>query len=123
MLAHYGVDVLDPRTSLRRVWVLLQRLPPGTWPQADSPLSWSNEAHLLAALIDQVAALTWVSIRAAGGKAPQPKPVPRPTPRRRPPAHVAPAARAGASRPGRSGWAALAAELTGQDGVIVHHGR
>ena len=76
MLAHYRVDVLDRRTSLRRLYVLLRRLPPGAWPDQDSPLSWSVESHLIASVFDALAMLTYVTIRAAGGKAREPQPIP-----------------------------------------------
>lgn len=75
MLAAFGVDVLDPSVSLRRIWVLVQRLPPGVRRGGEV---WSTESELLAGLIDHVAMLTWVVSRLAGGKATKPKPVPRP---------------------------------------------
>jgi hypothetical protein len=75
-MATYGVDVLDPAVSTRRVAVLLDRLPPDALAQGEV---WSAEAHLLAALIDQVGMLTWVTLRAHGAKnAARPRPVPRP---------------------------------------------
>lgn len=78
MLATYGVDVLDPAVSLRRIHVLATRLPAGAFPQSDSPAAWSVEAHLLARLNDAVDQLTWLTARAHGGKGPRPKPLPRP---------------------------------------------
>jgi hypothetical protein len=75
MLGAYGIDTLDPAVSTRRVWVLLQRLPP----EARRPgEAWSTEAELLATLIDHVAELTWLTHRVNGGKGARPKPVPRP---------------------------------------------
>jgi hypothetical protein len=76
MLAAYGVDVLDPDVSTRRVKVLLDRVPPSARRGGEQ---WSTEADLLAALIDHVAYLTWVTLKAHGAKgAAKPKPVPRP---------------------------------------------
>ena len=76
MLEVYGVDVLDPAVSTRRVAVLLERLPP----YARRPgQHWSTEAELLALLADQLAQLTWVTLRAHGAKgAARPRPLPRP---------------------------------------------
>jgi hypothetical protein len=75
MLA-YGIDTLDPAVSTRRVGVLLDRLPP----QARNPGAlWSTEAEMLAGLIDHVAALTYITLKAHGAKnPPKPRPVPRP---------------------------------------------
>jgi hypothetical protein len=79
MLAAFGVDVLDPGTSLRRVHVLLDRLPAGSWPDQESGLSWSTEAHLLAAVVDSLGALVYITLKAHGAKhVRQPKPLPRP---------------------------------------------
>jgi hypothetical protein len=119
MLAHYGVDVLDPRVTLRRVKVLAERLPAGSWPDPDSAMSWSTETHMLAQLYDAVAALTYITIRAAGGKPAKPKPFPRPKgPRtaRRPPQA------ASSASPAPSGWAGLARALAGTPGVVIHRG-
>jgi len=81
MLAAYGVDVLDPKVSLRRIHVLLQRLPPHARRGGEH---WSVESELLAGVIDHLAMLTWVTLRANGSKnATKPKPVPRPGDRRR----------------------------------------
>lgn len=114
MLAHYGVDVLDRRVSLRRIHVLLQRLPAGAWPDPDSPLSWSIESHLLAALVDSVGALIYVTLKAAGSKsAKQPRPVPRPKVPPRPPVAVP------RTSGGPSPWVTLARTLAGQKGSEV----
>ncbi len=99
MLAVYGVDVLDPNVSLRRVHVLVSRLPAGSLPWADNAMAWSAEAHLLARLNDAIDLLTWVTARAAGSKASRPKPL------RRPGAGKPPA------RP-KLAWADLAGALT-----------
>lgn len=72
----YGVDVLDPAVSTRRVHVLLQMLPPGA---RRGGQAWSTESLLCAQLVDQLAALTYVTLKANGAKGTQkPKPVPRP---------------------------------------------
>ena len=76
-MAVYGIDVLDPSVSLRRINVLIDRLPPGALTKVEEG-SWSIEAHLLARLNDAVDMLTWVVMRVAGSKANQPKPLPRP---------------------------------------------
>lgn len=78
-MAHYGLDVLDPAVTPRRIHVLLARLPAGAWPEADSPASWSLEAHLLAATIDAVREVSWVTA-AANSKRPPPRPKPMPRP-------------------------------------------
>jgi hypothetical protein len=62
--------------------VLAERLPPGAVPVPGHPLSWTHESYLLAQLIDEVAALTYVTLRAHGSKPPKPKPFPRPKPAR-----------------------------------------
>lgn len=76
-MATYGVDVLDAKVSLRRIHVLARRLPPGALPRIPEA-SWSVEAHLLARLNDVTELLAWVTARANGSKATQPKPLPRP---------------------------------------------
>jgi hypothetical protein len=119
MLAHYGVDVLDPDVSLRRVWVLARRLPAGAWPDPGSAMNWSTETHLLAHVLDALAALTYITIKAAGGKPAKPKPFPRPAAPRRPPARPGAGQRA---QPGTGGWAQLAQALVGQQGVVIHRG-
>jgi hypothetical protein len=76
MLEVYGVDVLDPAVSTRRVAVLLERLPPYARRPGEH---WSTEAELLAVVADQLAQLTWVTLRAHGAKnAARPRPLPRP---------------------------------------------
>lgn len=113
MFAAFGVDVLAPGISLRRIWSLLARLPPHYRAGGEA---WSTEAELLALVVDHLANLTWVTMRAAGAKSAQrPKPLPRP-----------PSARAGARRPpaarsephagGSAGWVA---QLAAIPGVVV----
>jgi hypothetical protein len=118
-MAGFGVDVLDPAVSTRRVAVLLDRLPPAA---RRAGRQWSTEAELLAVLVDHMAALTWVTMRAHGAKnVPRPKPIPRPpepggaAPR---PAQRDP----GPAKPGAaktSSWADAAAQLAGMAGVKV----
>jgi hypothetical protein len=74
-MAAYGVDTLAAATTPRRVWVLLNRLPP----EARHPGEpWSAEAELLAIAIDHLAQLTYVMVKQGGGKANRPRPLPRP---------------------------------------------
>ncbi len=126
MLAAYGVDVLDPRTSLRRVHVLLERLPPHARRGGEQ---WSTESELLATLVDAVSTLTWVTLRANGSKASMPKPLPRPKPRHHDkPRAVAPRPRRAlgevvddGEEPTRS-WGDAVAAIAATDGVRVRHG-
>jgi len=112
MLCAYGVDVLDPAVSLRRVWVLANRLPP--WARAGGE-EWSAETHLLALLADHLANLTYVTLRAAGVKdARRPQAIPRPRS-----GAVRAAQQLPQPRSDGGGWAAVAGELAGMDGVRV----
>lgn len=116
MTAAYGVNVADPALTARRLWSLLHHVPPAVRRPGEH---WSTEAEMLAALIDHLAYLTWVTLRANGAKAPRPRPVPRP-------------GRAGAAAPAAagelgdgharqtSGWGEAAELLSGLEGVIVH---
>ena len=113
MAAAYGVSVLDPGLTPRRLWVLLNHLPPAFRRPGEH---WSAEAELLAGLIDHVALLTWITLRANGDKATaRPRPIARP-PRRGGTARAALAAPRSTS--GR--WGQFAETLAGMDGVIVH---
>ena len=120
MTAAYGVNVADPALTARRLWSLLHHLPPGSRRAGEQ---WSTESHMLAALIDYVAYLTWVTLRAHGAKsAPRPRELPRP-PRRGVAAAPPPVAggNLGDGRPhATSGWADAAKVLSGVEGVIVH---
>jgi hypothetical protein len=124
MLAAYGVDVLDPQVSTRRVHVLLERLPP--WSRLPGE-QWSVEAELLAALIDHVAQLTYVTLKAAGAKgATQPTAVRRP-PRRlgpRPPAQQPADPRAEQQfGPGKTAsWADAVKRMSVMPGVVISDG-
>ena len=96
----YGVD--PQRASLRRVWVLLQRLPQGSWIQGQGPGSWTNEAYLLANVIDALNQVVWVLVATNSKRKPkQPKPVPRP----------------GQAKQKKISWGDLGSSLTGIDGV------
>jgi hypothetical protein len=118
MLAVYGVDVLDPRVTLRRLSSLVHRLPAGSWPDEKAAMSWSVEAHLLAGVMDSLAALTFVTVKAYGGKPPKPKPFPRP----RGATHDSRFTNREPPKP-RIPWSALVAELRKQPGVeVVTHG-
>ena len=114
MLAAYGLDVMDPHVSLRRVWVLSQRMPP--WARLPGE-DWSIESGLLALLIDHVAELTWVVTQLGGSHNPRPQPMPRPKLRHeldRPPSSPPP-------EPSSSfGWAKEL--MGGMEGVVVKHG-
>jgi hypothetical protein len=118
MLAAYGVDVLDPRTSARRVHVLLERLPPSYRLPGEQ---WSVEAELLAGLIDHVANLCYITARAAGARsATRPQPVKRP-PRRHRPAQQQQRAQvvAGAPNGKARNWAEAAGMIATVPGVVV----
>jgi hypothetical protein len=120
MLCAFGIDVLDPRVSLRRVWVLAQRLPPWVRSMGEP---WSAESDLLALVVDHLAQLAWITLRAAGAQAvTRPRPIPRPSGARL----RAESRSASLSEPqgGKSsGWAGVAAQLATTPGVrVVKHG-
>jgi hypothetical protein len=125
MLAAYGVDVLDPGTSLRRIHVLLERLPPHARRGGEQ---WSTEAELLATIIDALQTLTWVTVRGHGANAPRPKPVTRPPARRRPRRAAAPRPRRALGQVQDDGdeptqsWADAIEAIAATDGVRVRHG-
>lgn len=118
MLATYGIDVLDPRVSYRRLGVLVARLPADARPSADPMHAWSTEAHLLANVFDALQGLIWVTKKVANPKANPSKPKPLPRPGRR-----APAGRARTPAEPRtdsvssSGWAGLLRSLQRTPGV------
>lgn len=77
LLRVYGVDPQE--ATLRRVWVLLTRLPLGAWQKEQGAASWTQESYLLASVIDAVNQLAWVTVAANSKTKPKPpKPVPRP---------------------------------------------
>lgn len=84
MLAHYGVRTRD--VSLRELRVLMHRLPPGVVQDPDRGEVWSDEAHLLAGVIDAINDLAYVTLMVAldpkaRHQVPKPKPVTRPGPK------------------------------------------
>jgi hypothetical protein len=111
-MAAYGIDSLDPAVTPRRVAVLMANLPPSARGGGEA---WSTEAELLAVLCDQLSALTYVTLRAAGVKnVPRPKPVPRPgRPAPREP---------GAEGAKHGSWADAAAALAGMPGMVTDRG-
>jgi len=114
--AYGGLNVRDPSVSLRRVWVLLERMPPQGRRGGEH---WSVEAELLAMIHDRIAELTWVTLRANGSKTAKPKPLPRP-----PAASLAPARpqpRAVSAVPKADGWLSAAQQLAVIPGVRVDH--
>lgn len=116
MLCAYGIDVLDPRVTVRRVWVLAQRLPP--WARAMGE-PWGAESDLLALVCDHLAQLTWVTLKLGGAKSVvRPKPIPRPS-RARANAESRSASR---TEPHGGSIAALAAQLAATPGVVVSDG-
>ena len=67
--------------SIRRLWVLVSGLP------RDSVLirevvgeaaEWSVDTYRLADIVDQLQNLTYITVKAYGGKMRKPRPVPRP---------------------------------------------
>jgi hypothetical protein len=121
MLEVYGVDVLDPAVSTRRVAVLLERLPPYARRPGEH---WSTEAELLAVVADQLAQLTWVTLRAAGAKnATRPRPIPRPGIRAQSARNPSPQASATPAEGGKAGtWADAIRALAGTPGMRRHDG-
>ena len=120
-MAAYRLDVLDPAVTPRRIVVLTDRLPPWAISPGDT---WGAEAELLALLVDHVAQLTWVTLKAAGSKSvSKPRPIPRPARRVRSPGAASSGPRSGApgpAVPGKTGsWAEAAAQLAAIPGVIV----
>jgi hypothetical protein len=120
MLAAYGIDVLDPQVTTRRIHVLLERLPP--WSRLPGE-HWSVEAELLAAVIDHLAQLTYVTLKAAGAKSVQ-RPTPVTRPRRRISGPQEPAERIEQSyAPGKAeSWGDAVKRLSVMPGVVIADG-
>jgi hypothetical protein len=84
LLEVYGVDLMDlgtDRLTWGRLGRLVRQLPPTSRTTAavlgHSP--WSASEHLLAAVVDVLAAANWQRAQAASKKAiPRPEPIPRP---------------------------------------------
>jgi hypothetical protein len=102
LLRVYGVD--PQQATPRRVWVLLQRLPLGAWHKDQGPASWTNEAYLMAQVVDAVNQVAWVQVAVNSKKKPKPpKPVWRPGAK---------------DQKQKTSWADLEAALSGVEGVI-----
>ncbi len=77
LLRVYGID--PRRATLRRIWVLVQRLPLGAWHKDQGASSWTAEAYLLAAVVDSVNQLAWMTAAVnSKRKPPRPEPIERP---------------------------------------------
>lgn len=97
----YGVD--SHSITLRRLKVLLHRLRLGEWTRDAGPASWSQEAYMLANVIDAVNQVSWVVAQANSRKRlPAPKPVERP------------------GHGEKKSWDAFADALEGMEGVTVN---
>jgi len=119
-MAAYGLDILDvARVSPRRLWVLARNLPP--WARSPGE-PWGAESGLLAALIDHVAELTWVTLRAAGNQAARPKPIPRPPRLPDGAAAASTGPRRGDGAAGHAAWANAIRALAGMPGVVTRDG-
>ena len=80
----YGVD--PRRTTLRRIWVLLQRIPLGEWHAGDGAASWTAESYLLAGVLDAVNQLSWITASVHSKRKPKrPDAVTRPGTRQKKP--------------------------------------
>lgn len=103
VLRVYG---LDPHTvTLRRLWVLVRRLPQGSWKKDQGPASWSEEAYLLAGVIDAINQVTWVTTQVnSKRKVPFPQPVERP---------------GWKQQDKKKSWGEFTDSLIGMEGVIV----
>ena len=63
----------------RRVWVLIGRLPLGSWVKDQGPGSWTNESYLLASVVDAVNQNSWLLAAVNSKKKPKrPEAFPRP---------------------------------------------
>ena len=120
MAAAYGLDVRDPALSLRRFAVLLDHMPPVFRRPGQE---WSTEAELLALLVDAVANLTYVTMRASGAKnAPRPRPLPRPGSRHVRAGAAPPRAPGGSqslAEPAANSWLDAARQMAAIPGVVV----
>lgn len=75
----YGLDTLDPKVTPRRMLLLLKNMRPGVINDEHSAASWSVESHLLAAVVDSVNQLGWLTAAVnAKHKPRRPKPLKRP---------------------------------------------
>ena len=76
----YGLDITSRSCRPLRLWRLMRQLPATSrLARAEDPAAlWTETDYLVANLIDQVAALTWVVGSLGGGKRQRPKPIKRP---------------------------------------------
>lgn len=103
LLRVYGID--PHRATLRRVGVLVRRLPPGSWHKDAGLGSWTTEAYLLANVIDALNRLTYVQVqKSSKRKVKEPKPTWRP----------------GQARKQKVSWAEFGKALGASEGVRVH---
>lgn len=74
------VDLWRGRLSVRKTLVLIEQLPAGAnlWQAQQSNAGWSTEAHLLAAVIDQLRVLAWQNTEDGQKNRSRPEPVERP---------------------------------------------
>lgn len=103
LLRVYG---LDPHSiTLRRLQVLVRRLPLGDWKKDSGPASWSEEAYLLANVVDAVNQVAWITAQINSRKRiPPPKPLDRP----------------GHQQVSKVPWKAFTDTMAGMEGVIIH---
>ena len=102
LLRVYNVD--SHSVTFRRLKVLLERLPLGSWKKDQGPASWTQEAYLMAALIDSVNQVSWVVAQSNSKKRiPVPKPIERP-----------------GQGKSRVAWSEATKQLAGMEGVIVN---
>lgn len=118
MLAHYHLDPLDRRITLRRLHVLLARIPAGVWSNPETAESWSIEAHLLAGVVDWLGSLVYVTLKAAGVKNPS-KPVPIPRPGAQAARQRPTSSRPAGGQTRSQSWTEMIRSTAGQDGVQV----
>ena len=101
LLRVYGVD--SHSVTFRRLKVLIHRVPLGEWKKNQGPASWSEEAYLLANVIDAINQMTWMFAQANSRKRiPMPKPYTRPGHEEK-----------------KMTWKDLTAAMSGMEGVVV----
>lgn len=86
MFRLWGLDINDPRVTIRRLWNFFSRLPPDSETANDihevprEARAWNVNTWMLANIIDAVTHLDWVTIAANSKHAPRPpKPFYRPS--------------------------------------------
>lgn len=95
---------LDPHSiTLRRLWVIIQRLPLGSWKKDQGAASWDEGNYLLAQAVDAINQVAWTVAQVNSKKQiPQPKPIRRPGETEK-----------------RTSWANVASELEAIEGVVT----